>query len=145
MTEWKPPFEQPDTWRSCYYFSRGRGGFCYAVENTDGKVYRLYSEYDRKYYDVNLDTEEYREIQVEFDPDELSDHELGFHEYSEWLQYACQENILNSLPAFLNGKVTGKQFDRERAISAYSRIAANSDGTSGEKIYGFLRNRLCAR
>ena len=145
MTEWKPPFGQPDTWRSCYYLSRGRGGFCYAVENTDGKVYRVYSEYDRKYYDVNLDTEEYREIQVEFDLNELSDHESGFQEYSEWLQYACQENILNSLPAFLNGKVTGKQFDRERAISAYSRIAANCDGTSGEKIYGFLRNRLYAR
>ena len=142
MTEWKPPFEQPDSWENGYYLPKGRGTFCGMVENTDGKVYRFYSDYDRKYYDVDLDTQEYKEIKVEFDRDELSEHEPGFQEYSEWLQYACQENALNSLSGFLNGKVAGNQFDREKAISAYSRVAENSDGTSGEKIFGFLRDRL---
>ena len=61
---------------------------------------------------------------------------------SDWLSYACEENAFNSLSDFLDGTITGNEFDKERQIRAYGKIAANSDGTSGEKIYQFVREKL---
>ena len=87
-------------------------------------------------------TDECREIEIKLDGDELQNHEAGFQENSEWMQYACQENAFNTLPDFLNGNITGNAFNRERQIKAYSDIAANNDGTSGEKIYRFVSDKL---
>lgn len=142
MTEWKPPFEQLPVWKNRYFFSWGKGFFGSVIENTDNKIYLFYSAYDRKIYHINLETNEAIEINREFDLAELHNHEPGFHEKSEEMQYACQENAFNSLPNFLDGKITGNQFDKERAIHDYERIAANNDGTSGEKIYQFIIDKL---
>lgn len=145
LEEWKPPFKQPDTWKNGYFLSGGKGYFDCAMKSTDGKIYPFYSVYDRKIYLVNLESGEAEEVHQEFDIDELSEHEPGFQEYSEWIQYACQENAFNSLKDFLDGKITGNLFDREREVSAFEQIAANNDGTSGEKIYSFIRNKLFTR
>ncbi len=142
MIEWKPPFNMPDTWKNGYYFLSRRSGFSFAVEDTNDTVYRICSFYDRKFYDINLETNELKEIDIEFDLDELYQHEPGFHEYSEWLQYACQENAFNSLPDLLAERIAGEQFDKDRSVRAYEKIAANNDGTSGEKIYNFVRAKL---
>lgn len=46
------------------------------------------------------------------------------------------------LPDFLEGNLAGDQFDRERQLRAYRRLSANSDGTSGEKIHHFVKEKL---
>lgn len=142
MTEWNPPFEVPDTWENGYFVS-GDNGYCgNAMEGTGGKVYPFFLSINRKVYLVNLETNEAKEICLEFDLNELREHEAGFQEYSEWLQYACLENAFNSLPDVLDDHVTGNQFEKEKALRAYEKIAANSDSSSGEKIYQFICDRL---
>ena len=66
----------------------------------------------------------------------------GFSEYSEWMMYACIEDAFNSLPDFLDGNITGNQFNIDRQLKAYSQIAANYDGTCGAKVYDFMRGKL---
>lgn len=141
-TEWKTPFERPDTWKNGYFLSAGNGYFAQEKEKDGEKIYLFYSAFNRKIYDINLRTNEAWEIDRKFDRDELQRKEPGFQEYSEWLQYACQENAFNSLPDFLADKITGNQFDKEKAIKAYEKIAANNDGTCGEKIYHFVVDKL---
>lgn len=144
MTEWKPPFEQPDTYANGHYLSSGRASFIRAIEDTENKVYSLFSLYDRKTYHINLETNEYKEIKVEFDLEELRQNEPGFMECSEWMQYACQENAFNSLPDFLDGNITGNTFHKDRALQSFEKIAVNSDGTSGAKIYDYIYEKLHA-
>ena len=141
MTEWKPDFGQQRGAKSGYYSSIGNA---YFTKQAKGKknVYNLFSTQDRKLYEVNVKTDEYQEIHVEFDMEELKKNEPGFGEQSEWLKYCCLENAFNSLPDFLDGNIIGGVFDRDRQIRAYGEIAANYDGTSGDKIYEFVRDKL---
>lgn len=142
MVEWEPPFAQLHNYKNGYFTNTGKSYLIRPIENTDGKVYRIGLGYDRKIYDVNFETGEYQEVPIEFSMEELQQNEVGFWEHSEWQAYACQENVFNSLPDFLDGNITGNPFDRERAIHAHEKIAANIDGTSGIKIYDFIRNKL---
>ena len=150
MAEWIPPFKQPEQPKSDYYLSWSKGNFVCPVEGTEGKVYLLFSAYDRKLYQVDLGDEDpalmdhpgCQEIAVEFDPDELLKNEPGFGAESQWLQYCCLENSFNSLTDFLDGRMKGNTFDRESQLKSYGSIAANHDGTSGEKIYGLVRKRI---
>ena len=84
----------------------------------------------------------YREIAVGFHREELSAHAAGFSEESEWMQYACAESAFNSLEDLLEGNISGNAFHRERQLRAYGRIAANNDGTCGEKVHRFLCRSL---
>lgn len=150
MAEWIPPFEQPEHPKSDYYLSWSKGNFVCPVEGTEGKAYLLFSAYDRKLYQVDLGDDDSalmdhpgcQEISVEFDPDELLENEPGFGVESQWLQYCCLENSFNSLTDFLDGRMKGNTFDRESQLESYGSIAANHDGTSGEKIYGLVRKRI---
>ena len=85
-----------------------------------------------------MKTEAYTEIPIEFDLHELTDNEPGFRENSEWLQYACEENAFNTLPDFLDGTITGHAFDKAEQIRAFEKIAANNDGTCGEKTHQYV-------
>lgn len=144
-TEWEPPFEQLPNYKNGYYTYVGKSYLIRTIENTDGKVYRIGSGYDRKIYDVNFATKEYKEVPIEFSMEELRQNEPGFREYSEWMAYVCQENAFHSLPDFLDGNIIGNPFNKEQAVHAYEKIAANNDGTSGMKIYDFIRNKLLAQ
>ena len=66
----------------------------------------------------------------------------GFAEQTEWLRYGCQENAFHTLPALLDGTLPGNPHDRERQLRAYRQVAANYDGTAGEKIYRFAMEKL---
>lgn len=138
MREWKPPMEMPEERANGYYPSWVKSYFTRPAGEYGACEYHLFSVYDRKLYRINLETEEYREVAVEFDREELEANEPGFWEDSEWLQYACNENAFNSLTDFLGGRITGSEFDRERQVRAYSKIAANNDGSCGEKTHGFI-------
>jgi hypothetical protein len=91
---------------------------------------------------VDLESDTYEEINIEFDIDELKAKEPGFERNSEWLQYCCEENAFNSLADFLDGKITGKAFDREKQINCFAEIAANNDGTCGEKLHEFIKDHV---
>lgn len=142
MEEWKPPMEMPEECDKGYFPSGAKSYFTHPGGEHDENEYHLFSMYDRKLYRINLETEEYSDVPVEFDKKELEEHEPGFMENSEWLQYACEENAFNTLSDFLDGNVKGHAFDRERQIRAYSKVAANNDGTCGEKTHRFISGRL---
>lgn len=138
MTEWKPPFELPEKPLNGYYTSWAKAYFLRPSGEHDENEYHLFSVFDRKLYFINMKTEEYREIPVEFDVQELIDNEPGFRENSEWLQYACDENAFNTLPDFLDGTITGHAFNRVDQVRAFEKNAANNDGTCGEKIHQYV-------
>ena len=152
IEEWKPPFEMPREPKSDYYPYWGKGYFIYPhyipplppTEEIyiDSQVYQFFSSLDKTLYQVDFVENTYEEIPIEFDLEEVRRHEPGFREYSQCLMYACQENAFNSLTDFLDGRITGDPFDKERQIQAFSEIAANPDGSSGEKIYQFVKGKL---
>lgn len=139
--EWKPPFETPENIKNGYYSSWCKAWFLNPI-GEDSKRYKLFSLFDRRLYDVDLESDTYEEINIEFDIDELKAKEPGFERNSEWLQYCCEENAFNSLADFLDGKITGKAFDREKQINCFAEIAANNDGTCGEKLHEFIKDHV---
>lgn len=156
MQEWKPPFPVPDRERNGYFVVGSRGIFLPIAENEliakneliaegtpeAGGMCRYFSLFDRRLYNVNPDTGEYEEVPVAFDEEELLRHTAGFAEESDWMQYACEEGAFNSLEDLLDGAISGNAFDRERQLQAYGKIAANNDGTCGEKVHEFLCGSL---
>ena len=66
----------------------------------------------------------------------------GFTEISEQLRYGCMEDVFNSLPGLLSGKIRGAQHDVKRQKMAYNAIAANNDGTAGQKIYDYVMSKI---
>ena len=142
VQEWNPPIEQLEQPKNGYFPVWAKGYLDCLIEGTQIRGYRLFSMYDRKLYQVDFENNECREIKLDFDVKELRDQEPGFKEQSQWMQYGCQENAFNSLTDFLDGRITGGSFDRERQLQAYRQLAANSDGTSGEKIHQFVKEKL---
>lgn len=142
VAEWETPFEHSQTVKNGYYAAYGKSYFYDVAENTDNKVYRLFSVLDRKLYGINLRTNECQEIPIEFDIEDLYKNEHGFYEDSEWLRYTCRENAFNSLTDFLSRDITGNAFEQKRQIQAYGENAVNSDGTCGIKIYEYVKNKV---
>lgn len=134
--------EEAETEKNGYFIPWARGYLNAVIEGRKVREYRLFSVCSRKLYRVDFEENRCQEITVDFDTAELQTHEPGFWEQSQWFQYGCQENAFNSLPDFLDGKISGGQFDRERQLAAYRQLSANSDGTSGEKIHQFVRGKL---
>lgn len=133
--EWAPPFPMPDIGESS-------ACLCQFLNQTGEDTWLIFVESDRRLYEVNLRTNDYREIELTFDIEELKRHEPGFAQRGVYLPYACVENPLNTLERFLAGKTLGAAFDREKQLAAYNKIAVNSDGTCGEKIHRSIVERL---
>lgn len=140
--EWVPPFTVLKRGKNGYFFSKEMGYFIARTDTLGEWTYRFFSLYDCRLYDVNLETEEYAEIAIKIAPEELREHEPGFDIIAKWLPYGCRENYFNDLEKFLDDRIEGKSFDRNLQIAEYGAIAANSDGTSGEKIYNFVKEKL---
>lgn len=145
IKEWKPPFRLSDEEKNGYWFSEYKGVFLRPSEEKDVGTYRFFYNIDRKLYDINIETGDYREIPIVFQKEELRAHEVGFHEVSQWFQYGCLENSFCTLDNFLDGTLCGEPHDREREIAAYSSVSANADGTCGEKIYQTVCHNLESR
>lgn len=140
--EWKPPFPVPEEVKNGYFNSGAIGRFLYPTNTLGQGTYRYFSLNDCRLYDVNLETEEYREVPVSFQIEELRNHEPGFWEESNWLPYVCIENSFNSLERFLSGEILGASFDRERQLKAFGLNAANCDGTTGENVHRFVCEKM---
>lgn len=142
LKEWKPPFDVMEEGKNGYFTAFGMGMFLQRTQTLGEGTFRFFYEIERKLYDINIRTGEYQEIEITFHPQELIEHEPGFGRNSEWLQYGCDEKALYSLKEFLDGTVKGRPFDKTVQIQAYREIAANSDGTCGEKIHQFACTKL---
>ncbi len=140
--EWKPGFDRLEKEKNGYYISWSKESFVSPVEFTGGREYLLFSPYDRKLYQIELETGNWKEIRIGFKKEDLLKGEAGFQRGSQWLQYCCMEGAFNSLSDFLDGNITGHAFDKQSQLEAYGSIAANHDGTSGEKTYRYVKEKL---
>lgn len=141
MEEWETPLPFQNRGRNGYFTAGGMGGFVVGYSECGKANYRIWYAPERKLYDVNINTKEYREVSIEFELNELKAHEPGFMEESEWMQYCLNEGAFNSLENFLDGSVTGNQFDRDRQIKAFSKVNADTEGVCGENVYQFVREK----
>lgn len=138
MSEWKIPFD--DGMEKGHFSAAIRSRFFCYTPDEEGWV-RIFSYPERKLYEMNLLNNDFKEIEICFDIEELKFHEPGFCYYSEQLRYCCCENFFNSIRRFLDGAIVGNPFDRDRQIEAYKEIAWNNDGTCGAKIHEFMSKR----
>lgn len=123
---------------NAYFYAWGQGGFSGCL---GGTTYRFMNSRTRRLYRVDVATMEYSEIPLEADLAEVRAHAAGFDRLSEWLQYGCEENALQTLPGLLDGTLPGKPYDAEAERAAYGASAANI-GTSGAAIYAWLKQHL---
>jgi hypothetical protein len=144
VEEWVPPFAVPQDPKTGYYRIEPRTVFLRCTAEQKRDTYRLFSYGDAVLYEIDLRTMEYRTLPLAFDKEDLCAHAAGFDEGAEWVQYLLVEDAFNSLPDFLDGRICGKAFDRQRQLDAYGRIAANCDGTCGEKVHRFVCDRIRA-
>lgn len=135
MTEWLPGFVK--NVKEKYPYSSSKSLFLWKTSDAMGKV-KIFSYPDRKLYEINPETDEYREIIIRFDIDELKEHEKGFCYYSENLRYCCRENSFNSVDNLLDGDMAGTPFDKEKQMEVYREIISNADGTCGAKVHEFV-------
>ena len=142
MKEWKPPLPFDNRGRNGYFATSGMGGFVTDYSGCGEADCRIWYSPERRLYDINIDTKEYREVPIEFDYDELKEHEPGFMEESEWMQYCLNEGAFNSLEDFLDGRITGRQFDKDRQIKAFSKVNADTEGACGKNVYQFVREKI---
>ena len=138
LVRWHPPFieEQEESFIGKYSFFVAKNK---KENDSDFKICLL--DERQTVYCINMETGTCKEIDIRFDVEELKEHEPGFSEYSGGLRYLCFENCFNSLTGFLDGNIIGGQFDRSRHLASYRKAAANSDGSSGQKIYEFIKNK----
>lgn len=140
MKEWEPPIKITHLAVNGYFPSGSRGEF---FVKTPGKANcQLWYATERRLYDINIDTKEYKEVEIDYDLNDLREHEPGFMEESEWLQYCLNENAFNSLKDLLDNNITGNQFDKERQLKAFEKINANTEGTCGENIHYFVKAKI---
>lgn len=132
ISKWETPFVMVQTPKNCYFKNLSLFG---ATEKISPTSFITFSYYDRTLYLVDVEKNECKEYQYKIELDFLRNNEYGFNYVSKWLQYACLENGLNTLPSFLNGKIIGKPFDPQLQLELYAEISANLDGTCGEKVH----------
>lgn len=142
MEKWNPPLPFKNRGRNGYFAAGGMGGFVITYPQRGKADCRIWYGPERKLYDINIDTKAYKEVEIEFDYQELREHEPGFMEESEWLQYCLGENAFNSLKDLLDDNITGMPFDRERQLKAFSKINANAEGTCGRNVYNFVKGKI---
>ncbi len=151
MEEWKTPFEVTPEGKNEYFFAGSTGWFLaepdMETKTWRPKSYQFYYAPERKRYQFDPKTEEFTPLEQDtvIEEAEMRKHVPGFCEMSEYDAYGGWEDAFNSLKDFVDGNISGGQFDRGRQLAAYRKIAANNDGTAGEKIYRFLMDKLSER
>ena len=147
VEEWKTPFEITPEGKNEYFYA-GSPGFFIAEPDMETyelpKSYQFYYTPTRTRYNFDPVTEEFTLAKHEaiIDEAEMRNHVPGFCEMSEYSVYGCWEDVFNTLADFVDDNISGQPFNKERQLKAYETIAANNDGTAGEKIYQTILGRL---
>ncbi len=97
MEEWKTPVTFKNYGKNGYFFTSSMGGFVTRQMPQDGAVHQIFDAAERKLYDVNIDTKEFREVEIAFDYSDVREHESGFAEQTVQMPYALYESAFNSL------------------------------------------------
>lgn len=142
MTEWESPFDCDLSNLGGYNYAWIVGGFAY--HSGYGKCRYFYMR-ERRLFDMDFQRMEADEIPLTVETDALTKQPAGFAELSEWNRYGCEESAFNTLEGLLSHEIHGEQFNRERQLAAYGEIAANMDGTAGEKIHRHALKLLRAK
>ena len=142
MEAWEPPILFTSCGKNGYFPAGGMGGFVITIPQRGKADCRIWYAPERRLYDINIETKEYKEAEITFDYEELREHASGFAEESEWMQYCLNESAFHSLKDLLDDNITGEAFDRERQIKAFSRVNVNTDGTCGRNVYNFVKERI---
>ncbi len=112
-------------------------------EDEAEEVWHLFTFTDKRLYEINLLAGDWREQPFHFQAEDQQKLAVGFDRTSEWSMYAsCEEDAFHTLADFLQGTLPGRPFDPERAGCEFAQIAANSDGTCGEKVFQFISGKL---
>ncbi len=103
-----------------------------------------------KLYKINIDKETYIEIDLKLNDQDykqlLSDingETMGFHKRSETQTFCKHEDCFQGIEDFISNFADGKlEYLKEAQMSEISDIAANLDGSCGEKVAEFLLSEL---
>ena len=106
--------------------------------NCSNDIYYYFHEEKCKLYEVVLDNEKFKEIEINFNKDYLIEKNSTFANYTEYLNYVCLENIFCTLEKFMNSNIIEDKFSKTMQYKVYSEIAENIDGSCGEKIHTFV-------
>lgn len=140
---WESPIEEQKKKMSNYYPNVGKAAAFFQLEENEEVGWRqLFTYYDKMLYDLNLLTGEWNERPIAFLPKDKQKMVVGFGRISEWGMYAAVEDVFQTLSDLLNGVLPGKAFNVEQARKEFETITANNDGTCGEKIYAFIRDKV---
>lgn len=144
---WKTPLslEYPQKNKSYYASDAPKTVWGYYLINNKDAKRKLYSYIEAKWYDVDLCTETFTEcdeLNNALDRSEAKLADKGFSSLSSGLRYACNETAFNSLEKFLDGKIIGAVHNETVQKLQYSELAANNDGTCGEKVHKFIMENL---
>lgn len=142
MEKWQPPMPLINKGKNAYFPSDSMGCFVVYPEQMGKAQCQLWNTTERKLYDINIVTRDYREVEVEYAYCDLMKHEPGFMEQSEWMTYCLNENVFNSLEDLLDDHITGNQFDRNKQKQALMKVNANTDGDCGENIHTFIKRKV---
>lgn len=95
---------------------------------------------------IDLNTYQYTESFLKLDKQEASEHisvDKAFERFSMDIPYACTESAYVGLEDFIDGLVQEKlSSNREEQLAAYHEVAANLDGTCGEKVHQAIMRSL---
>lgn len=141
ISKWDVPFRASNETDNGYLYTALVGMFFHGRADSSRDFKFAYMP-ERKLYHVNPENNIWEEIPITFDKDSLRHLEVGYDRMSVWFLYGCMETAFNSLQDLLDGTIHGKPFNRERQLKEYSSIAANNDGTAGEKIYDFVMEQM---
>ena len=61
------------------------------------------------------------------------------------MQYCLNESAVQTLEDFIENRITGSPFDRERQKAAFEKINVNTDGTCGRTVYDTLKKKMQER
>ena len=140
MREWKTPFSVPLKCKSSYFIFSRISTFRYL---SDKKEIFFFYDPERQWYILNLETNAFKELELQFDLEELNQHQsFGFDKLSEYLPYGCPENVYHTLKDLLEDKLPGQSFSKEAQLKSYEKLNACMEGDSGEKIYRFVKQKL---
>ncbi len=138
MEEWVKPWDKTNNGvvevQSTYFNSIMKYVF---LEELAENIFKIYNAKNGKIYEVNLITNEFTEKMIGFKREQIDETEIGFGKSTIGLPYSCRESALNSLENFLNDSLTGNQFNKEKQLTEFRKIAANSDGSCGSKIHQY--------
>lgn len=142
MERWQP--ELPGALQRKEGYCRANWTGDFIGKQSEG-VYRYLFLPERALYDIELATGKCHRVEIAFSEAALAKYPAGFAKLAEWIRYGCEEDAFNSLKDLLDGTLKGQPFDRAACLAAYGEVAANGDGTAGEKIHQFALEKLTAK